>query len=377
MHIRRLLRSTAILLFLLIIAGAAPSAAESIRLPGLFAADDVLAAASRDTTLPTELIIAGMASGTSNVGGLWSLTDQGQSPRAFTDARGKADLHVTGGIGLRSREWLICYGRGTREHYSGNADAAQLWIDLHAAGQTQPRYAPVVNTERIGLSWYGLGRRVRIRAGTVSGQGELFVRALVADDLLQRALVGEVEGDAFAGMLKIRDAGSRVEGRGWSADARLSLAVSERWHALLTAEGLLGDITWTKLPVEDSYLISPGVFTDVDGFIHRIGGASGAAWRETVTLNILPTYRLQLLADTRPALLIGAEYESGDAIQPMLGIAWRRGARQAVDLRLYPADRQVAVGFTGSGWQLRIAGDDWLAGDPSNLQATLAGTLAW
>jgi len=367
----------ATVLFLLIALTAPSLRAESIRLPDLFAGDDVLAFALPDTALPDELIIFGVASGQSNVGGLWSLTDQGQSPRAFTETEGKAELNAGGGIRLRSQDWLIYYGRGIREYYTGNPDAAQLWIDLHASGQTQAGYSPVANTQRIGVSWYGLGRRARFRTGRVAGQADLFIRALVADDLLQQALIGEVDGETFAGALKIRDDGSRVEGRGWSADARLTLAVNDHWHALVTAEGLLGDITWKNLPVEDSYLTSPGIFTDADGFLHLIGGASGAAWRKDVTLRIVPAYRVELLGGADPALLCGITYQPGDTTRPMLGITWRRNARQALDLRLYLVEKQLAIGFTGNGWQLRIAGDDWLAGDPSGMRITASGALAW
>jgi len=377
MHINRTLYQAGPILSLLMALGAASLRAESIRLPDLFAADDVLALVLRDTTLPSELIFFGAGGGQSNVGGLWSLTDKEQSPRTFTGSEGKAELGAAGGIDLRSRDWLICYGWGTRDHYTGNPDAAQLWIDLHAGGQTQPRYSPLANTERIGVSWYGLGRRIRFRSERVSGQADLFIRALAADNFLQRALIGEVDGEDFAGALKIRDAGSRVEGRGWSADARLALKVNERRRVLLTAEGLLGEITWKNLPVEDSYLTSPGVFTDADGFLRLIGGASGASWREDVTLKIVPAYRVEMLAGDDPALLCGIAYRPGEAMRPMLGVAWRRNAGTALDLRLYPAEKQLEIGLTGSGWQLRIAGDDWPADDPSGLRVTAAGTFAW
>jgi len=377
MHIYRILPGAVVVLFMLIAFCPAPSSAESIRLPGLFAADDVLADMLQDATLPTELRLAATASGESNVGSLWSLTDSGQSPRRFTGSQGKADLQMGGWISLRSHDWLICYGQGMRERYSGNHDAAQLWIDLHADGQTQPRYAPIVNSDRIALSWYGIGRRAHFHAGTVSGQGDLIVRALAAEDLLQRALIGDVAGDVFSGALKIRDADAGVTGRGWSVDTRLSLSLNKRWRARVTAEGLLGEITWTNLPVEDSYLTSPGVFTDVDGFLHQIGGVSGAAWRENVTLNIVPSYRVELLADTRPAFLCGASNQRGEPIKPMLGIAWLPTPRQALCLRLYPVEEAIEIGVFGPGWQLRIAGDEWIAGNPSDLNVTLAGTLGW
>jgi len=373
----RFFPGAAVLLIALLVMRALPAGADSIRLPNLFAADDVLSAVVHETPPPREMRIAGTASGDSNVGSLWHLTDQGQSPRAFTGSAGNADLQMTSGIDLRAHDWLISYGQGMREYYSGNHDAAQLWIDLHAAGQTQPRYTPTAAADRIEVAWYGLGRRVHFHAGAVSGQGDLFVRALVADDLLQQALVGEVEGDAFAGMLKMRKADGRVEGHGWSTDARLLLTVHQRIYALVTAEGLLGTMTWTHLPVEDSYLTSVGVFMDADGFLHQFGGVSGAAWRENVTLDIVPAYRIELLAGDRPALLCGAAYLPGDHLKPMLGAAWRLNAQRALDLRLYPAEKQLALGFASAGWRIRVAGDDWLTGNPSEVAVTIAGTMAW
>ena len=375
MHIHGLHRRT-ITWLALWLACCAPTAAESLRLPAFFIGDDVLALTLRDAHGPVELSVAATASGESNVGPLESLTDEGQPPRAFTGTDGKADLQMGGIIAVRARDWLVCYGEGMREGYAGNHDAAQLWIDLHAAGQTQPYYAPVVNTDRIEASWYGVGRRFRVRSGTVTGRADLIVRALATDDFRQRALVGEVEGDVFSGMLKMRSAGPQVEGRGWSVDSRLFLALDARWRALVTAEGLLGEIAWEDLRVNDSYLTSPGVFTDVDGFLHQVGGASGAAWHEDLTLRIAPLYRVELLAATHPAFLCGASYQQGKMIKPMLGLAWLRSS-QALYLRLYPMEKQVEIGAAGDGWQLRVASDDWLRGDSSNLSVTLAGTMVW
>lgn len=375
MHIHGFHRRT-ITWLALWLACCAPAAAESLRLPAFFIGDDVLALTLSDVRGPQELRIVATASGESNVGLLESLTDEGQPPRAFTGTDGKADLHMGGAVILRARDWLVCYGEGMRDGYAGNHDAAQLWIDLHAAGQTQPRYAPFVNTDRIKASWYGVGRRFRVRGGTVSGYGDLIVRALDTDDFLQRALVGNVEGDVFSGMLKVRSAGPQIEGHGWSVDSRLYLTLDARWRALVTAEGLLGEIAWQDLRIRDTYLTSPGVFTDVDGFLHLVGGASGAAWREDLTLRIAPLYRVELLAATRPAFLCGVAYQEGEVVRPMLGLAWLRGT-QAVSLRLYPKEHQIEIGAAGDGWQLRVASDDWLRGDSSNLSATLAGTATW
>ncbi|MHB0935842.1 MAG: hypothetical protein ACYC6A_05580 [Armatimonadota bacterium] len=375
MPIFRILRSTVSWL-LLFLCCAVPATAESLRLPTFFIGDDVLMVMLRDAGGSTEFRAAATASGESNVGPLESLTDEGQPARDFTGTEGKADLHMGGALMLRAGDWLVCYGEGMRDGYTGNHDAAQLWIDQHAGAQTQPRYAPVVNTDRVEASWYGLGRRFRVHGGTVSGYGDVIVRALAADDFQQRALVGEVEGDAFSGMLKIRSAASKAEGKGWSVDSRLFLTLDSRWRALVTAEGLLGEVAWKDLRVKDIYLVSPGVFTDVDGFLHQFGGASGTAWREDLTLQLEPLYRVELLAATQPAFLCGASYQQGEMIKPMLGLAWLRNA-QALYLRLHPMEKQIEIGAAGDGWQLRVASDDWLRGDSSNLSATLAGTLTW
>ena len=351
------------------------TASPSVTLPILFDANDLLGfrfeESSRDSL---RLRVGGAASGMNNVGSIWAIDEDGQPARDFDNTRAYAVLQTTEWIRLAHRGWWIGCGRGMRDAYEGNADAGQLWIDLHADGKTQPAYAPAVSSVRIEASWWAVGRTFPFRAGEVRGTGDLVLRRITADDYLARSLVGKVEGEDFSGMLKAissETAAGTVRGHGWSLDVQGRFTLGTNWEGQITAEGLLGEVSWRGLYVEDGYILSPRVFTDREGFLHDCGGISGMGWHEDLTARINPFYRLDLVYMRRPNVLLGAAWQSGTRTVPNIGLAWPQPKPWLPYLRCYPTQNRLEIGAVGRGWQIRVSGDDWLDASPKHAEIAL------
>ena len=376
---RPLARTAAVLALSLTVFGLTPAAASrSVSLPTLFDANDVLQARLTARGAGGLRLQVGRAvSGMNNVASLWRITKDNQPARHFDDTSAYAILQDVGWVRATDERWWIGFGRGKRDAYQGNADAGQLWIDLHAAGQTRPAYAPVAGNVKIEASWYGVGRTFPFRIGQARGTGSVLLRGLAADDYLARSLVGQVEGEMFSGMVKIvsADTGTGlVRGRGWSLDTQAEVRLGKRWLAQGTVEGLLGRLTWHGLAVEDSYVVSPRVFTDPEGFLHDYGGISGAAWSEDMRLRLNPYYRLDLICSSRPNTLLGVAFQAGTRTAGSAGLAWPQSKRWLPYLRCYPTQNRLEVGAVGSGWQVRISGDDWLPVSPKHAEIALSAS---
>jgi len=349
--------------------------AASVSLPPVFDSDDLLQSCvdGAESSKAVQLTAKAIGIATNNVGNIWTIDDEHQSPHVFDGKSGYALLQSSMWAEMRYSGWWVSYGKGQRDAYSGNADAARLWIDLHSGVPTQDSYEPTAQRARIMTSWYGLGRDIPFHAGEASGTACLQLRALTGCDYLSMAVTGNVESDgAFTGMMRSVGSGAgsdALPGDGWSLDGRLRLRFRDEWIGQLGIEGLLGRVSWRDLRVTDSRIVSPRTFTDPDGFLHDIGGVSGATWNEDRTLQINPYYRFDAVWTKQPYVLFGIGLQSGWRATPSLGFAWPQKQRKWLPfIRFYPAQQRFEIGAVGSRWQVRISGDDWILSSPKHAE---------
>ena len=372
-----LIRSSAVLCLLL---GAlrAWAASPSLTLPTVFDSNDLLQSSITGPGAPSALKLEGGAMGTvtNNVGSIWVIDDSKQPAKDYGSSSAYAVLQDSRWLRLSHGGWSLSYGSGKRSAYAGNADAAQLWIDMHAGDRTQLFYAPEANGVRVTTYWYGVGRDFPIRAGNLSGTGNLSLRRVVAYNYLAQSLVGEVGPTGmFTAMMRSVSAGragARISGDGWAVDGRLMLRYGDRWLGQATVEGLLGQVSWNGLIVEDSRIVSPRTFTDPEGFLHDCGGISGATWTESRTARLNPYYRLDLIRTGRPNILCGIAFQSGARSTPNFGFAWPQRKKWLPYTRYYPVQRRFEIGAVGPTWQFRISGDDWIFSSPKHAEIAVS-----
>jgi len=355
---------------LILLATRLEATATSVTLPPALLRADVLSARLADAR-QGELEINAIASGASNIGPVLRLTKKDQPGHQLEAGDAYAVLQASGWVDLRNGNWLIGYGSGRRDAYEGNRDAGQLWIDLHADQHIQTDYYPAATSTGIAATWYGVGRRIPFSGSGIRGSCDLFVRCLVADDLLMRSAVGEVHGESFSGMMHTVSSelptGS-VRGRGWCVDARSDMHLGPRWDCSVSVEGLLGAITWRGVAVEYIHFTSPGVFEDPEGFLHDFFDASGAEFREDSTMRLAPTYRLDLASRGHPNLLLAIASGNDNQMVPSVGVAWPQSKPWLPYLRAYPTQRWLELGAVGRRWQVRISADDWPTASPKHLE---------
>ena len=354
-----------LILFVLALRPSQASAA-SVNLPMLDNQAHLLQKAYPSQSMEVESAVSGMT----NVSPLLRI-DEDQPSRHFDDSSAYAELQWAGRVRIVERRWWVECGIGSRERYDGNPDAGQLWIDLHADGETQSSYAPEVSNSRVGASWIGVGRTFPLRLGQAHGTGSLMFRRLSADDLRMRYLTGSVEGEDFTGIMRTIDSDGR-QGEGWSLDVQSRLALGNRWLGQFTAEGLLGKISWQDAYVEDSYIVSPRVFEDPEGFLHDYYSVSGTIHYEDRSYSINPYYSLDLVRKGKPDLLLGMNWQRGIGTLPSCGAAWRQSAPWLPYMRYYPTQGRLQVGVVGQGWQFRVSADSLTS--PKQVEIGLSGT---
>lgn len=324
------------------------------------------------------------AYGGNNINSLWEVMGDDQTASRFDAASAYARTDVGEWMRVRRRGWWLLYGMGRRQDYEGNADAAQLWLDLHSVGQTQSYYSPEVQGSRLTARWLALGRDFGLRLGRIHGLGGISARRIMAEDYLAQGLAGEVAGDmrttdaSFSGMLRTLSSkppsGRPVSGQGWALDMQCQLDLASRWKVFITGEGLLGKISWKDLYVEDVYITSPGVFVDRDGFLRDTGGITGAGWRQNTSVRINPYYRTDFIYEGNPLILGGITFRSGMTSLPNAGLAWRQRRQWLPYTRYYPTERRLEAGAVGAGWQFSISADDWLTLSPRHAEISLSTT---
>jgi len=307
------------------------------------------------------------ADGRSNIDSLWHLTDYGRPTRTFDRGSAYARIDVAQWWRLRAGEWWVGFGSGWIDSYGGNADAAQLWIDLHAAGRSTDSYFPQAHMRKMSVQWYGIGRSFPMDSGDVRGRFELAVRRLVSNSYSELAAAGGVFGETFSGAVTRMQADTphgRSLGHGWCVDAAAEFE-NRSWRARLQAEGLAGRMSWQDLAVDAGYLSSPGVFVDSEGFLRDVaGGFAGISSRRSLSGPIDPLVRFHLAQTCRPGLFITVAFRRGETPTTGLGAAWRDRRGREVFFCSYPAARVGELGVGFSRFRCRILSNTWLLRDP-------------
>lgn len=344
--------------------------ASTITLPSVFDSNDLLQSTiAQPERQSVQVQLGARAYGDNNIGSIWDL--DGKLPaHDFGGGSAYASLQTSEWLAITHKGWWVGAGTFERDGYEGNSDAAQLWIDMNSDGQTQSSYAPVAANTNVSADWFGVGHDFRLKVGRAAGEGMVSLRRLSASSFLARSITGEVEGDMFTGMMRVLKSDTShgdVTGTGWAMDMQARVR-GNKWIGQVTVEGLLGEMSWHDLQIEDSLIVSPRTFTDPDGFLHDCGGVTGAIWYDKRSYSINPYYRLDLISLNRPNLLLGYAWQSGMKTAPYLGVAWSWHGRWTPYTRYYPVQRRLELGAVGRGWQVRIAGDDWIFGAPSTAE---------
>ena len=362
----------------IILGSVAPVYAISLILPTTSDPNDLLQYCISPTE-PPELQLQAYARGitTSNIGPMSELGGGDMPARTFGDARAYATAQYTGSLKISYRRWWVGYGQGQRWSYDGNSDAAQLWIDLHADGQTQPSYAPQASDATIATNWYALGHDFPLHAGSIEGLADLCLRRISVPKFRARSVVGEMQGEEFTAMMRTvtwdtRDHG-KVPGVGWSLDGQMKLKY-EKWLGQMTVEGLLGEVSWHGLKIEEANIVSPRTFTDPEGFLHDMGGITGAYWYEDRSIRLNPLYRMDLVHQGRPNVLLGCIWQSGTEAAPNFGIGWSQPKKWMPYSRYYPVQGRLEIGAVGLGWEARASAGRPFTLNPQHMEFGLSAS---
>lgn len=310
-----------------------------------------------------------------NVQSLWTVSNRKVSPRLLDTDAPYARLRFGEWACVSSGDWIVAIGSGFRDVYDGNRDAGQLWLDLRSKSRTQSDYAPSANDLHVATRWYGIGRRFGFRARHAECAGLVFIRSVTAGDLLARSMDGSVSGDDFMGNVRILSTrhGAGTRGSGWALDGRMSIMDGRGWEVLVAAEGLAGEMKWSRVTVRDEYVLSPRVFTDPDGFYRDTGGISGVSRKREVRLDVGRTVRLDVMRKgKRVDVLGGCMWEQNYDAVPNLGAALRSGKWWTPYFRVYPTEARCEIGAAARGWLLSISGDDWIFAAPRNATISLS-----
>lgn len=360
----------------LVLAACLSSAAPgSVTLPPLFDPDDALQPCDLDAGRQGVQAHFGVSAvGDNNLRSLWDITEDGQPPASFVDSEAYAVLGHARWLCVSIGDWSIGCGRGAMDSYYGNNDAGQLWLDIHSEGPTRGVYEPTADQQSIAVSWYGIGRTARFRNKGIRASADIWLRQIVAEDYLARAITGSLAAtprESFSGMIRIVDSGE-VYRNGWALDIRALIDFGKGWECAVSAEGLLGRIRFDEMFVEDGSFTSAEVFMDPEGFLHDYGGITGAAWRENASVRIEPLYRAEIVRRGRVDLMIAFEDRARARRTQSVGAAIRRDGGWIPYARYYPSQDRFEIGAIGRNWRFRISGDDWPGAAPRRLQAALS-----
>lgn len=356
--------------------------AAGVVLPPTFVTQDLLAE-RYESSAPGAMSVAvgGCAAASNNIQSLWTIANRKQPARGIDTSSPYASAQVGQWLRISDGGWIVATGNGFRDHYAGNHDAAQLWNDLHTAVRSQVNYYPNASDLHVAAQWYGVGRDIPFRVRALEGNCEVFARYISANDLLARTLVGSVEGADFQGIVRIISAtpgSSRIRGRGWSLDARTTAKLGQRWEGLFSVEGILGQVEWRNVEVQDAFVLSPRVFQDPQGFYHEAGEISGVATRKNLTLDVLRRCRVDVLRKgKRTDLIAGCVWRQGFDPSPNLGAAANQFRGWTPFARVYPTESRCELGAVGRGWLVSLSADGWLFSAPRSLALDVSVGTAW
>ena len=347
--------------------------AASITLAPVFDSNDLLEYCLDGSPNAFELTANSDFYADNNVGPVRTIDDAHQPPNVFSSSSAYAVITTSNWAEMGYRGWWINYGEGRHDSYVGNDDAAQLWIDFHSGQPKRETYEPTAKRVRVAAGWYGAGREIPFRAGDITGTVGLQVRSIDAHNYLGMSVTGDVSSDGtFSGMMRAvtsdRHDWQRIRGDGWALDGRLRFRYHDDFVGQVTVEGIMGRVAYKQLEVEDSLIVSPRTFTDPEGFVHDIGGVTGTIWYEDRAFDINPLCRVDAVWMRKPWVLMGVEWQDGYQTTPSFGFAWPQKMRWLPFVQYYPTQRRFELGAIGSGWQIGVAGDDWLLASPKSTE---------
>lgn len=316
--------------------------------------------------------------GENNIDSVWDVTDYARPARLFKSKSGFAVITGAGWWQIEAGGWKFGAGTGWVDSYGGNADAAQLWIDLHAGYSLKTVYLPRAQYRKMGVQWIGMGRRFPVRVGSTLVDVEVDLRRLVSNSFEELAVDGFVSGDEFAGsvarLYSDSDLG-RSFGHGWCVDASATIETA-KWRTKLCVEGILGRLSWDGLVLDKGYISSPRVFTDADGFLRYIGGDfTGVTSVRSLSGYIDPQARVSFAGKSATAPIFSAAFRRGD--KPMLGVGigrrWTKGCAGYV--HYYPRTKVGELGLCNSVLRFRVYSDSWLLRNPKSALAEVSFAL--
>ncbi len=150
----------------------AAKATPSIGLPPFFEPDDALEVLALNLKQKdSRMEVGAMIYGGNNVSPLLRIDRDGQSPHQVGDGSRYAILSGSSWVRVSRNRWWLEAGTGLRDTYQANPDAGQLWIDLHAKGQTRSSYSPFATYAQISATWYAVGYTFPFGAGAGEAAG--------------------------------------------------------------------------------------------------------------------------------------------------------------------------------------------------------------
>ncbi|HEX2951349.1 MAG TPA: hypothetical protein VHV83_17530 [Armatimonadota bacterium] len=301
-----------------------------------------------DINAPYSIDFGASGGGNTNIGPIFDITEDHQAPHSFSDHSAFATLDTGYWSCFRSGRWFIIAGSGNRQQYQGNRDAGQIWIDTHSDTSLAGNKSPQLAMYDLQMKWYGIGYQMPYRHQNIHGTTWVMARYLDPQELLMGTAIGDVDGSDYTGMVRLLSTKERPQasGRGWALDAGFSSQIGRDLRCSISAEGLLGEITWKNISVSDLYVSSPRVFEDPNGFFHDYFDAEGAQWREDLHCTITPVVTTMVGYGQKPMISTGIRYQNKKAI-PIFGAAmpWPGHGTSFIDIQ--PTYSSCEIGYSG------------------------------
>jgi len=306
-----------------------------------------------------------------DVGTLWTYHDKHQPPSSFTPHDARAALNEGAWLTARHGRWQFTLGKGSREAYSGNQDAGQLWLDLHTSNPPARQLSPQITKEQLDTTWCGVGYTIPWQTRGMHGACRFGTRLMQIDSLGLGAAIGTVANNDYSGMVKLYTLTPGERGYGWCSDIQLTADAGPHWSFLLRDDGLAGQLVCRHVTVTDGFVTSPQIIQDADGFVHSIFGLSGAEWQHALTLNVKNTldvgvtYRGPVVFT---ALVEHSEHEN----TPFFVLTWPCARTLSFSAGFSPTHGVGTLGINTRYLRCYLSADDWPSTSPRHLTVNLA-----
>lgn len=181
---------------------------------------------------------------------------------------------------MRYRQWSAEYVEGALEHISGNADAAQLWLDAKAQVIDPQRfYRPFVFERKGYWQWFGIRYTCPFRLEKGKGNAVVGLRYLRCWRFREGWLSGTHYGNRLLGEVRFfssRGIAFRAPpGTGFAMDVAATFELVQKWQGLIAVEGLWGKVRWKQLREVNAFVDTGAFAQDPEGFIHDLPFLTG------------------------------------------------------------------------------------------------------